>query len=471
MIYKVKSFIKENNLIKDNDKILVALSGGPDSVCLLHILHSLKEEFNLTIGAAHINHMLRGEEALLDELYVEKLCEDLGISCYVARIDIDDISKKLNISHEMAGRDERYKFFESISNKYGYNKIAVAHNANDQAETVLMRMMRGTGLEGLGGIRAKRGENIIRPILSISREEIENYCFENELNPRIDKTNLENVYSRNKVRLDILPYMKENFNEDIIQTLNRMAIILQKDDEYINKQCQKAFNKYCQLKNDTLIIDKKIFSLDQAIVTRIIKKSFIDYSKKYINFEMKHIYDVIYLSERGTNKKIDLPNDIIAENIYGNIHLKRKNNLINSNENREISISIKDLSNNTLEFMGYTVKIEVVNKNNNIEFSNNDLIKYFDYDNIVDEIIIRTRRDGDKIRPFGMSGNKKVKDIFINNKVPIEDRDKVPIICFDNNIAWIVGYKVSEDYKITSKTKKIIKITFLERDKQYGKGY
>lgn len=463
MIYKVKSFIKENNLIEDNDKILVALSGGPDSVCLLHILHSLKDELNLTIGAAHVNHMLR-DEALSDELYVEQLCEELSIPCYVAKIDINDISKKLNISHEMAGRDERYKFFESISNQYGYNKIAIAHNANDQAETVIMRMMRGTGLEGLGGIRAKRGEKIIRPILAISREEIESYCDEKELKPRIDKTNLENIYSRNKVRLDILPYMKENFNEDIIETLNRMASILQKDDEYINKQCDKAFKEYCRLETKGLLINKKLFNLDQAIVTRVIKKSLIDYSGKHINFEMKHIYDVIYLSKKGTNKKIDLPNDILAENTYGDIFLKSKNNLNIDEENdlinNEIFIPIEKLSNNTLEFMDYTVKIELIDKKNNIEFSNNDLIKYFDYDNIIEGIIIRTRKDGDKIRPLGMNGNKKLKDIFINNKVPREERDKIPVTCFDNNIAWIVGHKVSEDYKVNKKTKRIIKITF-----------
>ncbi|MBU3090295.1 tRNA lysidine(34) synthetase TilS [Clostridium gasigenes] len=464
MIDKVKVFAQENNLIENNDKILVALSGGPDSVCLLHMLHSLKDELNLTIGAAHINHMLRGEEATGDELYVEKLCKNLSIPCYIARIDIDSISKKTSMSHEMVGRDERYKFFEAISNKHKYNKVAIAHNANDQAETVIMRMMRGTGLEGLVGIRAKRGENIIRPILSLSREEIETYCSEKKLEPRIDKTNLENIYSRNKVRLDILPYMKENFNEDIIQTLNRMASILQKDDEYINKQCNKAFKEYCELELESLLINKELFKLDDAIVTRVIKKSFIDYSGKYINFEMKHIYDVIDLAKKGTNKKIDLPNDIIAENIYGNIYLKYKKKKEGNHQNNEIFIAKEGLSNNNLRFMNYIVNIEIINNKKNIEFSNNDLIKYFDYDKIRKGIIIRTRKDGDKIRPLGMTGNKKLKDIFINNKVPKDERDIVPIICFDNNISWIVGHKVSEDYKVTQKIEKIIKIKLVRKE-------
>ena len=176
MIKKVEDFIIDNNMIKAEEKILVALSGGPDSVCLLHILYSLKEKLNINLGAIHINHMLRGEEALEDERYVSDICEKLGIDCYIERIDINKVASENNISLEMAGREERYKAFENIRERYGYDKIAVAHNANDQAETILMRMMRGTGLEGLVGIKAIRGGGIIRPILCLNRNEIESYC-------------------------------------------------------------------------------------------------------------------------------------------------------------------------------------------------------------------------------------------------------------------------------------------------------
>ncbi|MDZ7542755.1 tRNA lysidine(34) synthetase TilS, partial [Clostridium perfringens] len=201
------------------------------------------------IGAAHVNHMLRGEEALKDEAYAESLCKKMGIQFYSTRVDINSIAKEKNISHEMAGRDERYKFFNDIKYTHIYSKIAVAHNSNDQAETVLMNMMRGTGIEGLCGIRSKRNNGIIRPILCLSRSEIENYCKENNLNPRIDKTNLEKIYSRNKVRLDILPYMQENFNEDIIDTINRMSRLLQIDNDFIEKQCNNSYKKYCITKN------------------------------------------------------------------------------------------------------------------------------------------------------------------------------------------------------------------------------
>lgn len=463
MINKVKHFIEKNKLLNKKDKVLVALSGGPDSICLLHILYSLKDDMKLEIGAAHINHMLRGDDALEDEIYVKEFCEKLGIPCYIDRIDIDRISKEKGISHEMAGREERYKFFEEIKSSKGYNKIAIAHNANDQAETVIMRMMRGAGLEGLCGIRVERDNKFIRPILCLNRKEIESYCKLNNLNARIDKTNLEKIYSRNKVRLDILPYMKKNFNKDIIDTINRMATLLQKDNEFIENKANEAYEKNCTEKNGDLVICRELFSLEEALITRVIKKAFIVYSKKYTNFEMKHIYEVIELSKIGTNKKVDLPNEIFAENIYGNIYLKKRLN-VDINKNNQIYLSRDALEGLSAEFGEYNVRFKIITNKNNLEFSDNVLIKYFDYDKIKEGLYIRTRKDGDKIKPLGMKGSKKLKDIFINMKVPRENRLTVPIVCFDNEISWVVGYKVSEDFKITKETKNIIKITFSRKE-------
>ena len=460
MLDKVVNYIKENELIQQGDQILVALSGGPDSVCLLHILYELKDKFNLNLGAIHINHMLRGEESEKDEKYIVKLCDELGIKHYVKRINIEYVAKDSNVSLEVAGRNERYKAFEEIRSKYGYNKIAVAHNANDQAETVLMRVMRGTGLEGLTGIKAKREDGIIRPILCLNRQEIEEYCEEKRLNPRIDASNYERIYSRNKVRLDILPYMKENFNKDIIDTLNRMALILSKDNEYIEEQSKKCYEEYCKYTNDKLIIKQDLFIKEkEAIVTRVIKRAFKEISNSHQNFEMKHIYDVIDLYNRGTGKSINLTNSIIAENTYGDIIFKKKKNVKNAKEETEVSF-MKESINEEIEFKNYIIKMEVIDKEKGVEFSNNPLIKLFDYDKIEGRIVIRNRKDGDKMKPLGIKGTKKLKDIFINLKVPREERDIIPLICFDDEIAWIVGYKVSESFKITKGTNRVLKISF-----------
>ena len=460
MLDKVIDYIRENEIIKQGDKILVALSGGPDSVCLLHILYRLKDTFNLKLGAIHINHMLRGEEADNDEKYIIKLCDELGINHYVKRINIEYVARDTNVSLEVAGRNERYKAFEEIKEKYEYNKIAVAHNANDQAETVLMRIMRGTGLEGLTGIKAKRADGIIRPILCLNREEIEEYCEKNNLNPRIDASNYERIYSRNKVRLDILPYMKENFNKDIIDTLNRMTLLLQKDNEFIEEYSNKCYNIYCENYGEKIKVSKNLFETEMdSIITRVLIRVFKEISNSYQNFEMKHIYEVVNLAKKSTGKKLNLTNKIICENLYGDIIFSKEDKPKEKIEDNEVKINKDDIFNKVI-FDDYTIRFEVVENKNKVEFSKNNLIKLFDYDNIEKEIIIRYRKDGDKITPLGMNGSKKLKDIFIDLKIPREKRDTIPIVCFDDNISWVVGYKTSQLFKVTKNTNKILKITF-----------
>ncbi len=425
MINKFINYIKDNSLLDNGDKVLVGLSGGPDSVCLLHLLHSIKNTYSLKIGAAHINHMLRGDEALKDEEYAKNLCKSLGIEFYSTRLDIEKIAKERGVSTETAGRDERYRFFNEVKDKEGYTKIATAHNANDQAETIIMRMMRGTGLEGLGGIPVMRDGIYIRPILFLERKAIEDYCEGNNLNPRIDKTNLENIYSRNKIRLDILPYMKENFNPDVVKSINRIEL----------------FNK------------------EKAIITRVVRKSLTTLSKSVYDFEMKHIKEVIELGNIGTNKRMDLPNGIYAENVYGEIYIKKKERLLKKETEVENLILAKDdIDGKEVDFLGCLIQFKVENKEKNLKFNNNDLIKYFDYDKINEYVTVRKRKNGDRIIPLGMTGSKKLKDIFINMKVPKDYRDNIPVIQFDDEIAWVLGVKTSNTYKVTNQTKNILKV-------------
>lgn len=451
------SYIKDNNLINPKDRILVALSGGPDSVCLLNILYNLKEELDIEIGAAHLNHMLRDEDAFQDEEYVKNLCESFDIPCFVKRVDINKYSKENKMSSEMAGRDARYNFFDEVIREHGYNKIATAHNANDQAETILFRLMRGTGIEGLCGIKVCR-DKIIRPILCLSRKEVEEYIEVNNLKPRIDKTNFEKIYNRNKIRLDILPYIKENFNEDIIQTLNRMSVLLQKDNEFIEKSARSFYEKYCVEQQDYFIIKKKMFDNHEAVVTRVIRYALTNFSKTHYDFEMKHIYDICNLAKNNSGKVIDLPNKIYAENIYGDIYIKER--IINNNIHvkQEIKINKDDIDGKKIAFQNNIIEFSLVNNDSSLNLKQNILIRYFDFDKINNFISLRNRKNGDKISPLGMSGSKKLKDIFIDMKIPKEERDSVPLLCFDENISWIVGLRVSEEYKITNKTKNILKV-------------
>lgn len=454
---KVKSYIKENRLIRERDRVLVALSGGPDSVCLLNILYNLKDELNINLGAAHINHMLRGEEADKDEEYVKELCESMEIPCYIKRVDINEYSRENKLSSEMAGRKVRYDFFEKILKKDNYNKIATAHNANDQAETIIFRLIRGSGLEGLGGIKNCRDEKIIRPILCLSRFEVEQYINQKKIHPRIDKSNFEKKYNRNKIRLDILPYIKENFNKDIIQTLNRTAVLLQKDNEFLEKESVKVYKNCCIEEDEYFIIKKDTFKNDDAIVSRVLRNALIKYSKQNYDFEMKHIYEIIELARKGTGRKINLPKDIFVENIYGDIYIKtkiQKNILYND----KIKLNKFSIKNRKIAFQNFEIQFDIINNYENSELKEKKFIKYFEFDKIENEITLRLRENGDKIIPLGMSGTKKVKDIFIDMKIPKDLRDSIPILCFDDKIAWIVGIRTSEEYKLSKNSKNILKV-------------
>lgn len=463
MIDRIKrefiEFINDKELINIGDGIVVGLSGGPDSVCLLNLLVSIREEFNLKLAAVHINHMLRGDEADEDEEFCLKLCKELDVDFFSERIDVNKYSKENNLSSETAGREVRYNLFNKIMSQRGFNKIATAHNANDQAETIIMRMMRGTGLEGLCGIPVIRENRYIRPILFMERKDVEAYCEEIGIQARIDKSNLERIYSRNKVRLDIIPYMKENFNMDVISAINRMSLLLQEDNEYILSEVETIYKENVQKNEKSYLIKNNVFKLNNSIKNRIIRRVIKDFCGNKYDIEMKHIEDIIKLASNDAGKQIDLPNNVVAINEYGDIRVRLRD--VNELIEEKQCVLVKDkILHNKIGFNNYLVEFNVIENDNECKYCNNPLIKHFDFDKINGNIIIRYRKDGDKIIPLGLNGSKKIKDIFIDMKIPKEKRDFIPIIEFGENIAWVVGVKLSDKYKVDMNTKKILKIEF-----------
>lgn len=246
---KVLNTIKKYNLIQENDKIVIGVSGGPDSMCLLHILNGLKEKLNFEIVVAHINHMIR-KEAEEETQYVKNFCDKLGIKCYIKRIDVIDKSNKEKIGTEEAGRKARYDFFEEVLNIVNANKIATAHNENDNAETVLMNIFRGAGTSGLKGIEPIRDNKYIRPIIECERSEIEEYCRVNKLQPKIDKTNFENVYTRNKIRNVLIPEIKKEFNPNIIESLNKLSILARQENNFIQEYAKNIMENELIVEKD-----------------------------------------------------------------------------------------------------------------------------------------------------------------------------------------------------------------------------
>jgi tRNA(Ile)-lysidine synthase len=456
MLAMVLDTIRKYNMIQDGDKVIVALSGGPDSVCLLHILYSLKQQYNLTLYAAHINHCLRGEESDADEKYAKNLCGRLGIECFVKKVDINKLSKERGLSSESAGREARYEFFEELRNKLQADKIALAHNENDQAETVLMRIIRGSGMEGITGIKPIRGNIFIRPIINIRRDSIEKYCEVNDLRPRIDKSNLENIYARNKIRLELIPYIEENFNEDIISTLNRLADTISRDNDYLENLAQERYKSYCEKKGHKVIIYKEAFEEQEAVLTRLVRKAVNEIKGNLYNVEKVHIYDILKLQEGTTGRKISLPESITAFNNYGNIELSRNKTSSKNEVQLEYTLSID--TKNYIEKFNIFISLRIISPDERINFKDGEYTKYFDADKIKNKIILRSRKDGDRFTPFGMKNSKKLKDFFIDLKIPQEERDKIPLICFDEEIGWVVGFRISENYKISKGTRNILEI-------------
>ena len=439
---KVLSTINKHNLIESGDKIVIGISGGPDSVCLLHILSRLKEKLNIELYAAHLNHQIRGIEAQKDALYVSEICDEMGITYFLKSIDVPKYCKDNSLSIEEGARKLRYEMFDEIKKRTKSNKIAIGHNLNDQAETVLMRIMRGTGLQGLRGIEYARENGVIRPLLDIERKDIEEYCKVHNLNPRIDESNLENIYTRNKIRLE---------------SIVRMSNSLRSDSDYIEAEAESKFKDICKVTSDTVDIKINGFSkLHNAIKVRVLRKGIKSILGDTNFIDQKHIEDVLeYESESKINKMLTLPRGVF---VY------RKQDCITLTTTEIVTEEIDFLYN--IPNNGF-VKIKETNiiietqtmtidryKNGKVD----KMSKGFDLNKIKGGMVVRSRQQGDKIKLAG--GSKKIKDLFIDLKIPREERCKVPVIADEQGILQVGKYKSSENYKIDEKTKEVLKVTF-----------
>lgn len=309
---KVLETIKKYNLIENGDKLVLGVSGGPDSISMLNILNEIRKDdkvkLNYEIVVVHINHMIR-KEAVDDELYVKEYCDKRNIDFYSKSIDVKKLANTNKIGTEEAGRNVRYEFFNEILEKTSSNKIAIAHNKNDNAETMIMNIMRGSGISGLKGIEPKRGI-YIRPLIECEREEIEKYCEKNKLNPRIDKTNFENEYTRNKIRNIVIPYVKKEFNPNLINTLKRLSDLVKEEEVYIEKQVLDIYNNIViEQKENEIILDLKKFNVQEKVIkSRLILYTITRILGTSQGMEKIHIEDIIKLCSNNIGNKYLTPN-------------------------------------------------------------------------------------------------------------------------------------------------------------------
>ena len=308
---KVIKTIKNKKLIQNGDKIVVAVSGGPDSMALLNVLKNINSfGFDIKIVVAHINHMLR-QEADNEQKYVEKYCKLNKIECFVKKVDVSAISLEDKRGVEETARKIRYEFFDEVLGKTNSNKIAIAHNKNDNVETVIMHLFRGTGINGLKGIDIKR-DKYIRPLMECSREEIEKYCKDMNLEPKIDKSNFENTYTRNKIRNILIPMIKEEFNPNIIESITRLSNIVKEQEEYINKQAKLAYNNIVLNENkeeQVIVLDLKLFNKEENVIkSKIIIYTITKLFGNCNGIEKIHIDDIIKLCAKNEGNKYLTPN-------------------------------------------------------------------------------------------------------------------------------------------------------------------
>lgn len=457
MLEKVNQTIINYQMIEANDSILVGVSGGVDSVVLLDILVKLRPVYNLTIFVAHLNHGLRGKAADEDEAFVVNLAEKYNVKVYTKKEDMLAYADANKISSEEAGRVLRYAFFDEIMQRENIQKIAIAHNKNDQAETILMRIMRGTGLDGIVGIKPVNGR-IIRPLLFCSRAEIEAFECAEKLNHREDDTNKENIYTRNTIRNQLIPQLENLYNPNLVEGLSRMGQLLADDLEIIENQLEEILQKIAFQRQEKMVsFNRKVFwDLSLGLKRRVLRHAIQSIQGDLVNIEEKHIHNMIQLISQGkTGKEIHLTNGWIAKNNYDFFEISQPSEKY-ANYEFELEIGKKQ------SFGTFEIETFVEDKIK-IDFYTKDIfLKFFDYDRIKSSLKVRNRRPGDRIVPLGMKGSKKIKDLFIDEKVASDKRNQIPLIVCGDEIVWVVGYRIGDGFKVSEQTKKVLVVKYNE---------
>ncbi len=466
VIEDVRRTVEKYGMLQSGDKVVVGVSGGPDSICLLHVLKGLAEVYGITLYAAHLNHMFRGKAAEEDAVYVEQICRDWGIQAFIETYDVPAYAKRAGLSPEEAGREMRYKLFYQVSEAVGSSKIAVAQNQNDHVETVLMRFMRGSGIEGLKGIEPVR-DNIIRPLIGISRDRIEAYCREAGLEPRTDLTNLEPVFVRNRIRLELLPYLAKHFNPNIMMALTRFSDLVKEENDYLESQAGYIFAQIAESGPDRIIYKQAdLLKQHTALQRRLIRIGIEKLSKGLQSFEFKHVEGVLALLEQSTGAALMLPKGLKAYISYGRLILAKDVEMAD----KKCYYKLKYDCSNEMAAGNALLVVERRNRSEVDGISKDKHTILIDEAKIHHGLVLRCRQQGDVFSPFGMMGSKKLKEYFIDEKVPREERDAVPLIADGSEVVWIVGRRFSEKYKITDKTQKIIIIKYVGRTYN-GEGY
>lgn len=463
MISKVFAFMEQYHMVEEQDLVVIGVSGGADSLCLLFLLLEYRKQVDFYPVVVHINHGLR-KEAVTEAVYVKEVCEREKLPFFLKEADVKEVSKIRRISTEEAGRQIRYEAFEEALEIYAKKgkgqKIAVAHHGEDQAETMLFHLFRGTGIYGMAGIMPVR-EKIIRPLLLLQKDEIECFLRKRGISWCVDESNKQDIYTRNKIRNHILAYAKEEINEKAISHLSAAAMQMVALREYLEKEVGKAENLCSKREGERIYVDLSLFMEYPLLIRNQILLSLLSHlvwGRKDIT--SLHLEEIEMLLTKKGSKELHLPGNTVVKKQYEKLILERKK------EKQFSFLRIEELKEGCYP-LGEEEELELSlrKKEDSFEIEENQYTKYLDYDKISNCLSLRTRQKGDFLVMNELGQKKRLKDYMIDQKIPKELRDSIPLLADGSHILWIIGYRISSYYKVKEETKRILQVKKKRREK------
>jgi len=461
---RVLRFIQEHHLASGGEKLLVAVSGGPDSVCLLNILVKLQRELTIKLYIAHLNHQLRGAESEADANYVSDLAHQLGIPAIIDKRDVKSYQAQQRLSLEEAAREVRYSFLAQVAKSIGADRVAVGHTMDDHIETILMHLIRGTGTRGLRGLQPitvwQSGSNsltIVRPLLTISHQETEDYCRHHQLMPRLDASNLSLSPLRNRIRHQLLPLL-ESYNPRVAEALLRTGHIASDDIAFLDKEIVRLWDEIAQEQEGAIFLDKERFDqLPSALQRYLLRASAEKLLGSAKDIETRHIEAMMSALNKPAGKKLNLPGGIIFSIEYNKYLLASDFNSLSPFPILRGEFQLK-IPGETL-LPGWRIEATIISREQMSE-KGKDFIAYFDLGKTGDKLVVRSRQLGDRFQPLGMSQPKKLGEFMIDTKIPHAWRQQIPIVCSPQHIVWVAGWRIDDRVKVTENTKRVLCLEF-----------
>jgi len=460
---RVLAFIREHRLVSSGEKLVVAVSGGADSVCLLHILVNLREELKLKLHIAHLNHQLRGNDSDADAEYVAELARKLDIPATIEKRDVKGYQKEQRLSLEEAAREVRYSFLAKLAKSIGAGRGAAGHTRDDHIETILMHLIRGSGTRGMRGLQPSTfwqsgadSLTIIRPLLEISHQETEGYCRHHNLTPRMDASNLSLSPLRNRIRQQLLPLL-ESYNPAVAEALLRTGRIAGDDITFLDEQVVRLWNELIQQEGKSLIVDKAGFDRLPAALKRYLLRAAVERllgSAKDI--EMRHIEEMMSLATKAAGKRLSLPGGLIFSIEYDRYLLTPDATALSPLPPLKGEFPLK-IPGETL-LPGWRVEATIVEREDMSQ--KDDFTAYLDPGKSGDRLIVRTRQRGDRFQPLGLAQPKKLGEFMIDAKIPQAWRGHIPLVCSEEQILWVVGWRLDERAKVDPQTKRVLRLEF-----------